>query len=318
MSLISLHRKYSFVDYQNKLCSFAALFTLCVILISIVLPFVWIFKINNNNFALSDDKIAFEQPMVKFQYKYIFIAEHSYESESKSIICSSFGHLNELTGPENCAKIKIIEHDENYDGIPDEVKFSVEFHTMFRYGVKSISLVIFLDARLNNQCKFRVPSAVIINKKIFPNNFNDRTIVISGSLQPDQQQALVCPFFLRNVKSHFFFEKLNENQTDVDEFKLARIQENLEQNPLHLRFQETATDLKELDTDKTTVKIKLKIPQIAIRYQKTFWQLINDAWINYVAVFAVTFSVANLILNLLFENRWLRARKQNYLKNQEM
>jgi hypothetical protein len=122
---------------------------------------------------------------------------------------------------------------------------------------------------------------------------------------------------MRNVKSHFFYEKLNENQTNLEEFQFGKIQENLERNPINFKFAETSTDLMEFDADKTSIVVKLKIPEISIRYKKTFWKLINDLWVNFIALFTVTFFIANVLLNRLFESRWIMARKENCLKQKE-
>lgn len=64
MGLISLYRKYAFVDYQNHLCSIASLVTLLVILISIFVPFALIYKVNNWKFSSTDDLVIYEQPFV--------------------------------------------------------------------------------------------------------------------------------------------------------------------------------------------------------------------------------------------------------------
>lgn len=213
--------------------------------------------------------------------------------------------------------LQVIEKDENFDGIIDETTFSFEMNSIHRYGIKSVSVVLFLDTRLHKQCNFQVPSAIIINKKTFPNNFNDRQIFITGSLRPIQNQPLVCPFFMRNTKSHFFFEGINENQTNLEDFHPLKIQENLERNPLHFNFQESPVDNEQLDSEKTTIVIKMKIPNVAIRYQKNFWNILNDLWINYVAFFAVTYFIANLSLNHLFENRLLMARKKRTLEKSD-
>lgn len=317
MSLISLHRKYFFIDYQNHLCSSAAFITFFAILASVILPFVWIKTVNNEIFS-SDYIVAYEQPMVKFQFKYIAVMEHAMEAETKVILCSLFDVLNNQEGNSGCAKVKIIEKDVNFDGIPDEIQFTLGFGTMFGYGVKSLSLVMFLDTRLEQKCSLNIPSAVVINKKLFPNNLNDRKIVISGSLRNQQNHALVCPFFLRNVKSHFFNENLAKNETSLDKLSISRIKDNLERNPMHFRFQESSTDFEELDTESSSIKIKLRIPEVPIRYKKTFWKAVNDVWINYIAIFVVTFVVCNFLLNHLFENRILMARKKSSLKAKEI
>lgn len=318
MSLVSLHRKYSFVDYQNHLCSFASLITLLVIITSILVPFLFIYKVNHDKFSSSDNLLVYEQPMVKFQYKYMMLMEHTMDNDSKLIMCSSFKYLNQFEGQDKCSKIRILEKDSNFDGITDTLEFSFQFHTAFNYGIKSVSFAIFLDARLDNQCDFRIPAGIIINKKTFDNNFNDRVIVIKGNLQPSQDQALICPFFMRTVKSHFFFDQLNENQTNLEEFELLKIQQNLERNPMHFRFDETSTVFQHLDNEKTIIKLNLKIPEVQIRYRKSFWQVLNDFWINYFAIFVIALVMGNFLLNKLFDNRWLIARRKMYLKDKEM
>lgn len=309
MSLISLHRKYSFIDYQNQLCSIAALVTFVVILVSVFLPIVWIINVN----TLNTDFIQYEQPRVKFQYKYIFNAEHNFEiGKNVVVLCSSFSALTEHQNDiEDCNQVKIIEKDLNFDGMVDEIHFAFIFNSKYNYGIKSSSIVLFLDARIDEQCKFRIPSTVIIKNKHFMNNANNREIIITGSLQPKQIQPLQCPFFMRNVRSHFFYENVNENGTKFEDFKIEKIEENLVRNPMHFRFVEESTDFGSLNKDETTLKIKLIIPQVAIRYNKTFWQKMNDIWINYIAVCILTFFLGKMILGFLFENRHLMALQRS-------
>lgn len=313
MALITLHRRYSFVDYQHNLCSFATLITILALIVVIALPLAGILRMNH----FEKFFIVYEQPIVKFQYKYLIFAENSMESEdSKAIMCSTFDFLNVYENiTEQCSKIKVSERDLNFDGVPDEINFSFDFHTTHNYGIKSASIAFFLDARISDQCQMRIPTAVILNKNF---NFNnDRKILINGKLEAEQIQALACPFFLRSIKSHFFYEKLNENQTNLEEFEVKKIQERLEHNPMHFRFEETSIDMSELSNDVTSIKIKLKIPEIAMRYQKTFWQKLMDFWINFLALFVISLTIMNFLLTHLFENRWVMSRRKNYVKDKE-
>lgn len=274
MSLISLHRKYNFTDFQNRVCSIAFLVTLSLVLVSIILPFVWILKIND---GISTDTIAFEQPRIKQKFKYMFLAENS--MDGKVVLCSSFGFLNQREDTDDCAKVSIIEKDQNFDGLIDEIDFTFDFHTMFHYGIKSTSIVIFLDARLDQKCKFHIPSAIVIKKRetSIISNMNDRKITIRGSLQPSQDSALQCPFSMRHVQSHFFHETLNENQTDIRQFNIGTIMERLERNSIHFRFQEESNEI-DIEPEKTSINIKLKISEMSIRYKKSWIQIINEVW----------------------------------------
>lgn len=316
MGLISLHRKYSFVDYQHHLCSFASLITFLAIIVAIIIPIIGIIRLN----SAQNYFVVYEQPNVKFSYKYLVICENSMESESrKEILCSSFDFLRQFANDtESCRKIKVAEKDTNFDGITDEIVFTINFHTFHNYGIKSASIVLFLDARIYDQCEMRIPTAIILNKK-FNGNFNDRKILIDGKLEAVQNQKLLCPFFLRQIKSHFFYENLNENQTNFEEFEIKAIQERLENNPAFFKFQETSTDYSRLmnDNDKTSIRVRVKIPEIPIRYGKTFWQKVIDKWIQFLSLFIVTGTILNFFLNHLFENRWIMARRKNYVKDKE-
>lgn len=106
MALISLHRRYQYVDYQNRLCSLATFITLITIICAIFLPFLFIYKINNNKFVSEDNLIIYEQPYVKFQYKYFLLIENTLDD--KLIACSSFEYINKLTNEiDSCSKIKV-------------------------------------------------------------------------------------------------------------------------------------------------------------------------------------------------------------------
>ncbi|XP_070496593.1 transmembrane protein 231 [Chironomus tepperi] len=313
MGLISLHRKYSFIDYQHHLCSFATLIKLIALIGAFVVPIIIILKLNSTESHF----VTFEQPVVKFQYKYILIAENSIDNETgKNILCSSFDALNQFNESKKCSKIQISEKDLNYDGTIDELNFKFEFNTINNYGIKSVSVVLFLDARIGNQCEFRIPTAVILKKKL-SENFYNRKISISGNLDVSQIQSVVCPFFLRNVKSHFFYEVLNENQTNLEEFRLSSIREHLEHNLMHFNFKETTTDYEQFSDEKTTIKVNVKIPELAIRYQKSFWQKLMSFWMQFLSIFIIAIAIENYILNYIFENRLIITRRKNYIKDKE-
>jgi transmembrane protein 231 len=284
------------------------------LIVAIAFPIAGILRMNH----FQNYFIVYEQPVVKFQYKFLILAENAMDSDdNKAIMCSSFDFLNVNYGNEttDCSKIRVSEKDSNFDGIIDEINFSVDFLTFHNYGIKSAAIVFFIDARISNQCDMRVPTAVIINKNF--NVGNDRKILITGKLEADQSQSLACPFFLRNVKSHFFYEKLNENQTKLDEFEMKKVQQRLEHNPMHFKFQELATDVSELSNLMTSLKIQLRITEIPIRYQKTFWQKSMDVWINFLALFIISYTIVNILLTHLFENRWIMSRRKNYVKDKE-
>jgi hypothetical protein len=302
------------VDYQHRICSFATLITFLAIILSIILPIVCILQTK----AQDDYFIVYEQPVVKFTYKYIIIAENSMiNDESKTILCSSFDILNSSNDTISCPKLVVKEKDLNFDGIADEIWISAHLSTMHNYGIKSITAILFFDARLNAQCELKVPTSIILNKKI-TGNFNNRIFEFNGNLKPVQSSAIICPFFLRKSKTHFFYENIDENQTEIEEFDLPHIRNRFEMNPLFISYDETSLDLNRIEETKTMINFKVKIPVISVYYKKSFWQkLLFDFWVSFIALFVISFAIINFILSHLFENRYINARRKNYIKDKD-
>lgn len=123
MKILNLHSKNIHVQYKHSVCSFAALFVLIATIFTAVVPFYVIFYLYHD--LWSQYKIVYEQPTVKFQYKYIFMAENSIlngggttAEDTKIVTCHSYNYLNDLLSeiPE-CSTIKvimIIEHNFYY------------------------------------------------------------------------------------------------------------------------------------------------------------------------------------------------------------
>lgn len=166
-----------------------------------------------------------------------------------------------------------------------------------------------------DQCEFEVPTALIINKKFLADNTIDREIEINGNLQVHQLMSLQCPFFMRNIKSLFSPEILNNNHSTLSDFKLKEIERKLQRNPAHFYYEEKSTYYGDLRQDGTSIKINMKIQEHPLRYKKSFWQNVSHIWIIYLSFAVITFILANYFLTYLFTSHWLWARKRNYVTN---
>lgn len=106
--LFNLHRKSVRIDYRNQLCSFATFATGCVVLLSLVIPYYVVQFINPGD-VWDRYRLAYEQPRVHFDYRYLFLAEVDLaEAKNEIITCSSFEPYNELTEQrQECGVIKV-------------------------------------------------------------------------------------------------------------------------------------------------------------------------------------------------------------------
>lgn len=115
MKLITLCKRNTSINYKNSLFSFATLFVISVTVFAIVAPFYIAFSLFND--LWSQYKIVYEQPDIRFEYKYIFTAEFIRISaaetdvpafDTKVVVCSSYKHLNKaLNDPMECSMIKV-------------------------------------------------------------------------------------------------------------------------------------------------------------------------------------------------------------------
>lgn len=113
MKLLTLHKKITYIQYKHTICSWAAIFVLLATILTVILPFYMAFYLFND--IWSQYKIIYEHPDVKFQYKYIFVAEYSRANgESENVLdstvttCSSYEYLNQLFQDfSECSIIKV-------------------------------------------------------------------------------------------------------------------------------------------------------------------------------------------------------------------
>lgn len=113
MKLLTLHKRNAHIHYKHTICSWAAVFVFLAAILTVILPFYFAFYLFND--IWSQYKIIYEHPDVKFQYKYIFVAEYSNGNagaenalDSTITTCSSYNYLNEVFEDfSECSMIKV-------------------------------------------------------------------------------------------------------------------------------------------------------------------------------------------------------------------
>lgn len=109
MKILNLYNKRVYVKYKHSICSFAAFFVLIVTIFAVVVPFYIAFYVYHDWW--SKHNTIYEQPIVKYQHKYMFMAEHGdtvVGEGTKLVACNSFKYLNELLADfSDCSSIKV-------------------------------------------------------------------------------------------------------------------------------------------------------------------------------------------------------------------
>lgn len=113
MKLITLHKRAVYIHYKNTICSWTAFFVFLSLIFTIWFPYYLAFHLFSD--VWSQNKIIYEHPDIKFQYKYIFVAELEPTETARmnglastSIACTSYDFLNQFyeTYPD-CSTIKV-------------------------------------------------------------------------------------------------------------------------------------------------------------------------------------------------------------------
>ncbi|XP_058447887.1 transmembrane protein 231 [Malaya genurostris] len=318
MKLLNLHRKSVYVLYRNRLCSFSTLAIAIVVLLTVILPCYVICFINPG--ALWDSyRLIYEQPKVDFTYRYLFLAEVKHpDGEGNEIItCSSFEAYNRLTDDrEECSTIKVVIDDSNMDGKTDKLTVSVSYSLPEgSEGIVFYTFYFFLDAQLKTGCHFTVPAIISLSKISPPvRPFTSGTIHHLGHLKSSQSAALQCPFFMRNIKSHFNHNYIpNGNFTSVEQFLPELILEKIEtSNAAHFLFDQQRNHWKRDGSGEVTIQVELLIGgedscRTAILYKTSLWQRAAQFWVQYCSLLLVFLWIGEKLKDWLFENFTLRA-----------
>lgn len=192
--------------------------------------------------------------------------------------------------------------------------FTFKFNKTPEYHVVSISVLMFIDTVVKNQCEFTIPAVIVVDKDFATSQDLKTTVTqgikieVKGSLLVKQQRALTCPLFLKNIKTHFFHNLIRANSTSIRDYSVDAVNERLETNPVFLRNVEDGLRITKLTKDENVnIDIKLQIGDIMLRYKYTLWQVLNRMWIEYLSVFIVFYLLGEKVKDYVFRNQYLAA-----------
>lgn len=145
-----------------------------------------------------------------------------------------------------------------------------------------------------------------MNKKTAGNIDGGGELQYSGDLKLKQAVSLQCPYFLRKLKTHFNQKYLNENTSAMNDFKLEKIIEHLDNNPAHFYFDETMNMWKKTNDNRVVIKIHLKINEENFRYRQTIWNKLKELWMEYLSLLIIFMLISEKIKWFIFTKQILK------------
>lgn len=125
----------------------------------------------------------------------------------------------------------------------------------------------------------------------------------------EQKSSFHCPYFMRNVKSNFYFELIPNNSTQINDYRITSIHKKLTSNVGYIRYEKTNEmwDRSITDDDKIQINLRVDVGEIRSRFHATFWQKLMLFWTEYLAVLVVFVFCCNKLKFYLFSRQVLRA-----------
>lgn len=141
-----------------------------------------------------------------------------------------------------------------------------------------------------------------------PSNFRTGEIFIESNLKLVQRTGFHCPFFLRQIKSHFYHTIIPENSTNIRDYEMAAIRRNLKNNPAYMSVDQSniVTHWNRIPSSDIVLNIDLHIDEVGSRYHTSFWQRLGQIWIYYLSIFLVCAYLMEKLKSYIFSRQMIR------------
>ncbi|XP_002064724.3 uncharacterized protein LOC6642100 [Drosophila willistoni] len=306
MRFIPLHATNTAIVYKNSLCSMASLLVLIFIALSVMLPVLLVSLLSPYS-GISESRVLYEQPNVKFDYQYIFVASTEL---STLVACSSFSDFNAQMASfsNSCAISKYWTDDVDHDTITDRAHFQLELQDL-ESPLVDFQLLLFFEAQLRHKCDLS-PPALLAHQEPMPKLRNGR-IHLKGELQLKQYVEFTCPFPGRNIKTHFRSVQFgNSNTSDISQYKMESLLAQVKANPAY--FQLAIQEAYKRNTSPQFepglhIELELNILQVAARYHLSIWERLGQFWLYFASFFGISFYIMNKLKDFLFGHHIIRS-----------
>ncbi|XP_037953404.1 uncharacterized protein LOC119683672 [Teleopsis dalmanni] len=320
MKYIPIHTQNTVITYKNALCSAATFIVLILIILSVMIP-VLLVSILSPYSSIAESRVLYEQPKVRFQFQYFFLAELAEveveESNSTDntterwMICSTMprlnAHLQHFT--HQCEGVQFWTKDFENDGVTDRAHFQLQLMTEPTF-IKKFDLLLFFEAKLTHKCDL-LPPALLMQSLTVPigdTPLYNGLILLKTELKHKQYIEYSCPFPGRNLKTEFHDVLPNGNtSSNLKEFAIESILDELKINPGFFQLSLEETYVRPEPNPHLRIQVDIKISQVPVRYHLSIWERLGQFWLYFASFFGISFYVLNKIKDYLFSHQIIRS-----------
>ncbi|XP_014674883.1 PREDICTED: transmembrane protein 231-like [Priapulus caudatus] len=292
MAVIQVYSHAIQQKYKASVCSKATFFQLCVFILTVVPPLIFAYKSQGFWLKLSS---YVEQPDIRFKYQLLVILD----TADDYLAWSTFQNFNSLQQSHiRIPLVKSREEDVNRDGKKDLLHFSLEMPVTDTEDIFALQLLLFFDYRLYKFSEFTMESMAYVHHSAMQSGAEYST---DGHLILVQRQPLAH----RGVDSRYNNTSIDQESIFAEAYDFKRIFKEYNSRNVTTRY----------DADYSvwvrgrgsgmpfTITITVRYPEESVTYTPGFWQVMKDAWIQYLAVLIIFVLVFDRIKKYVFKNQ---------------
>jgi len=282
MALTTVYTKRNTLRYMATTCSSALLFHWITVAVMVILPFIAAFYTRN----LWVSELTYrEQPDVQFKYKLISLIH----TADETYLWSTYPSLNTMAQDMLAVpSLSVAEHDLQRDGKLDQLNLTLHYTTT---NIVSVQLVVFVQYQLSDLCNMVMESALFVQQTVLGDN-----MVIQGDLELVQREVLKA----YNTHNAYNTPLVTEDMS-LESYQLSKILSSASSRTLSTRLSHEYA-LSGPGEEGLTLSLIINVQDQLIRYEPGFWEALKYAWIQYLALFIIVYTITQQLRSCVFEN----------------
>ncbi|XP_005183555.3 uncharacterized protein LOC101895778 [Musca domestica] len=310
MKFIPLHTTNTAIVYKNSICSAATMLVLTFFALSVLVPLLMVSLLSPYS-GIAESRILYEQPKVQFQFKSIFYGDVKMNGNDL-IVCSTFPQLNDAinhrTNTDYCDGTKYWTEDLDNDGTLDRVHFVQQLETL-EEKLLGFDVALFFDAFLKHKCHLSPPAVLIKHINIpYDAQLSSGIVNIRADLVLKQYVEFTCPFPGRNVKTSFRHLNVPSNSSNIKQFGIEPLLDQLKSNPAFFELDIQETYFRRGPPEQgLSIQLDVDVLQLAARYHLSIWERLGQFWLYFASFFGISFYIMNKLKDFLFGHHIVRS-----------
>lgn len=281
-------------QYKTSVVSKALLFQLIVIVITLLAPFFLAYS--SRGFWLREGTYR-EQADVTFRREIVISLSGS--KQSSRIFFSSFSNFNHLLSDQlRVPLIRSREDDSNFDGLKDALYFSVEMPLLPSDDIMHVQLLLFFNYQLKKYSELSLQGMIVVDEST---PVVSAELHFSGRLRLRQRGLLsasgkVNTYDVPVVNTTSLFAKDYDIPTIITSYESRNETVYLDQVSRIWKSGQSPDG-------RFLVKGTLYYPEQTISFRPGFWEVVKQAWIQYLSVLVIFVFIFHYIKLFVFRHQ---------------